>query len=150
MPRPRVAMRRIKEVLRLKQGLGLSDAAVARSARIARSTVKEYLDRATAAGLSRETAAGLSEEELDGRLFAAGDRRDVGRPLPDWEAIERELRGRGVTLRLLWLEYLSRHPGAIATPSSGRISMPGSGAPGHRRCASGMMPARRLKSIGPA
>jgi transposase len=103
-------MRRIKEVLRLKQGLGLSDAAVARSARIARSTVKEYLDRATAAGLSRETAAGLSEEELDGRLFAAGDRRDVGRPLPDWEAIERELRGRGVTLRLLWLEYLSRHP----------------------------------------
>src|SRR5205085_2933594 len=32
------------------------------------------------------------------------------RPLPDWEAVEKELRGRGVTLRLLWLEYLSRHP----------------------------------------
>jgi hypothetical protein len=30
--------------------------------------------------------------------------------LPDWEAVEKELRGRGVTLRLLWLEYLSRHP----------------------------------------
>ena len=29
---------------------------------------------------------------------------------PDWEAVEKELRGRGVTLRLLWLEYLSRHP----------------------------------------
>jgi DNA-binding transcriptional regulator LsrR (DeoR family) len=51
MPRPRVAMRRIKEVLRLKQVLGLSDAAVSRGARIARSTVKEYLDRAAAAGL---------------------------------------------------------------------------------------------------
>ena len=24
--------------------------------------------------------------------------------------VEQELRGRGVTLRLLWLEYLSRHP----------------------------------------
>ncbi len=30
--------------------------------------------------------------------------------MPDWEAVEKELRGRGVTLRLLWLEYLSRHP----------------------------------------
>ena len=30
MPRPKVAMRRIKEVLRLKEGLGLSDIAVSR------------------------------------------------------------------------------------------------------------------------
>src|SRR5712664_3464501 len=37
MPGPRVAMRRIKEVLRLKVGLGLSDTAVSRSVRIARS-----------------------------------------------------------------------------------------------------------------
>ena len=28
----------------------------------------------------------------------------------NWEVIEQELRGRGVTLRLLWLEYLSRQP----------------------------------------
>jgi transposase len=103
-------MRRIKEVLRLKQVLGLSDSAVARGARVARSTVKQYLDRAAAAGLSWEASQGLSEEELDRRLFAVGDRRDVDRPLPDWEVIEKELRGRGVTLRLLWLEYLARHP----------------------------------------
>ncbi len=103
-------MRRIKEVLRLKQVLGLSDTAVARGARVARSTVKQYLDRAAAAGLSWETAEGLSEEEFDRRLFAVADRRDVDRPLPDWEVIEKELRGRGVTLRLLWLEYLARHP----------------------------------------
>ena len=103
-------MRRIKEVLRLKEGLGLSDTAVSRSVRIARSTVKEYLDRAAAAGLTWETASGLSEEELDRRLFAAPDTRLSARPLPDWEAVERELRGRGVTLRLLWLEYLGQHP----------------------------------------
>ena len=64
MPRPKVAMRRIKEVLRLKEGLGLSDTAVSRSVRIARSTVKEYLDRAAAAGLNWETVAELSEESL--------------------------------------------------------------------------------------
>jgi transposase len=103
-------MRRIKEVLRLKEGLGLSDTAVSGSVRIARSTVKEYLDRAATAGLSWEIAAELSEEEVERRLFAAAETRDPDRPLPDWEAVEKELRGRGVTLRLLWLEYLSRHP----------------------------------------
>jgi hypothetical protein len=51
-------MRRIKEVLRLKHALGLSDAAVARGAKVARSTAKEYLDRAAAAGLSWEGAEG--------------------------------------------------------------------------------------------
>jgi transposase len=101
-------MRRIKEVLRLKQVLGLSDAAVSRGARVARSTVKEYLDRAAAARLNWAVAEALSEEDLDRRLF--GDGRDPERPLPDWETIEKELRGRGVTLRLLWLEYLGQHP----------------------------------------
>jgi transposase len=103
-------MRRIKEVLRLKQVLGLSDAAISRSARIARSTVKEYLDRAARAELSWAVAEGLSEEEVERRLFATTEVRDRDRPVPDWEGVEQELRGRGVTLRLLWLEYLSRHP----------------------------------------
>jgi transposase len=102
-------MRRIKEVLRLKEA-GLSDKAVSRGAGIARSTVKEYLDRAAAAGLSWQTACELSEEALDARLFVAADTRRADRPMPDWEAVEQELRGDGVTLRLLWLEYLGRHP----------------------------------------
>jgi transposase len=109
MPRPRMAMRRIKEVLRLK-ALGLSDVAVARGAKVARSTAKEYLDRAAAAGLSWAAAEELSEEELDRRLFVTADRRDPDRPMPDWEEVEKELRGRGVTLSLLWREYLDRTP----------------------------------------
>ena len=42
-------MRRIKEVLRLKEGLGLSDTAVSRSVRIARSTVVGRRDHAAMA-----------------------------------------------------------------------------------------------------
>jgi hypothetical protein len=87
-------MRQIKEVLRLKLALGLSDAVVSRGARVARSTVREYLVCTAAAGLNWETAERLGEEELDRRLFAISDGRDVGRPLPDWEVIEKELRGR--------------------------------------------------------
>src|SRR3981189_64392 len=109
MPRPKVAMRRVKEVLLLKEGLGLSDTAVSRSVRIARSTVKEYLDRAAAAGLNWETVAELSEEELDRRLFAAVDTRHWDRPLPDWEAVEKALRGRGGAC-------LGRHRGGYRYP----------------------------------
>jgi transposase len=103
-------MRRIGEVLRLKYELGLSESEIARGARLARSTVREYLDRAGASGLGYDEACGLADEELDRRLFAARDARDMDRPLPDWEVVEKELRRRGVTMKLLWLEYLSQHP----------------------------------------
>ena len=103
-------MRRIGEVLRLKYELGLSESEIARGARLARSTVREYLDRAAASGLGYDEACALADEELDRRLFAARDARDMDRPLPDWEVIEKELRRRGVTMKLLWLEYLSQHP----------------------------------------
>jgi transposase len=75
-----------------------------------RSTVKEYPNRAAQVGLSWAVAEGLSEEEVERRLFTTIQFRDTDRPVRDWEAVEQELRGRGVTLRLLWLEYLSRHP----------------------------------------
>ena len=43
-------MRRIKEVLRLKFELQLNDSQVAASARLARSTVQDYLHRAPQRG----------------------------------------------------------------------------------------------------
>ena len=97
-------MRRIREVLRLKFSLGLNDSQVARGAGIARATAQDYLRRISATGLNAEHLLALDDEALDQRLFPP--RRETARPLPDWEAIERELRGRGVTLRLLWHEYL--------------------------------------------
>lgn len=102
-------MRRIREVLRLKFQFGLNDTQVATSAGIARATVQDYLRRIAATGLNYEQLIALDDEALDQRLFPPRERRDIARPLPDWEAIERELRSRGVTLRLLWLEYLGGH-----------------------------------------
>jgi DNA-binding NarL/FixJ family response regulator len=52
MAAERLSMRKAKEVLRLKAA-GQSNRAIARSLRIARSTVAEYLSRAEAAGLGR-------------------------------------------------------------------------------------------------
>jgi transposase len=100
-------MRRIREVLRLKFQLGLNDSQVASSAGIARATVQDYVRRIAATGLSHEQLLALADEALGKQLFPPRERRNTDRPLPDWETIERELRGRGVTLRLLWLEYLA-------------------------------------------
>ena len=54
-------MRRIREVLRLRAELGSNLSAISAGAKLARSTVRAYLDRATAAGLDAVAADGLSE-----------------------------------------------------------------------------------------
>lgn len=105
-----LTMRKIKEILRMKWALGLSERQVAASLTIAHSTVGEYLKRAEQAGLDWEQARELGERELKVKLFppkAGGSRQ---RPEPDWEQIDKELKQKGVTRMLLWQEYLAEHP----------------------------------------
>ena len=83
MPRTRTQMRRIREVLRLKFNLGLSDSQVASGAGIARATVQDYLRRIAATGLDHEQLLALGDEALDQRLFPPRGQRETGRPLPD-------------------------------------------------------------------
>lgn len=102
-------MRRIREVLRLQQELGNNLSAIATAARLARSTVREHLRRAQAAGVDAGKAAGLDDEALEAALFP---RKDAAtRPEPDWARIDTELRRhKHVTRKLLWLEYKAEHP----------------------------------------
>ena len=111
MPRTRTVMRRIREVLRLKFQLGLNDTQVASGAGVPRTTVQDYLQRIAACGMTHGELLVLDDVALEQRLFPPREPRDTTRPLPDWESIERELRGRGVTLQLLWLEYLAGNRG---------------------------------------
>jgi transposase len=112
MPKERLTVRKIREILRLKKGLGLSNRAIARACKVSNSTVGEYLERAQKAGVGWPLPKGMSEDELYRRLFSEnGDEVTPStRPLPDWEAVRRELSRRGVTLKLLWIEYRERHP----------------------------------------
>jgi transposase len=109
-------MRRIKEVLRLKLELGLSDRQVAKSCSIARSTVSEYMNRAKKAGLSWPLPDDLDEGQLEERLFCevvGGARLSRGqrRPQPDFKMIHNELRRhKNVTMQLLWEEYKEASP----------------------------------------
>ncbi len=109
----RLPMRKIRDVLRLKQS-GRGHGEIARSCGIAHSTVLEYLRRAAAAGLSWPLPEGLGDAELEIRLFAAQAlKRDPDIPPPDCQYIYDELRDHrkvNLTLTQLWVEYKERTP----------------------------------------
>lgn len=112
MPKKRVPMRKLIEILRL-QSAGLSARQIARSCRVSRSTVGEYIARMRDAGLAWPLPEGMDEEEVERRLFGGGRPtrgRDESRPMAEWVEIHKELRRKGVTLRLLWQEYRQVHP----------------------------------------
>jgi transposase len=73
---------------------------------VSRSTVKEYLARAAAAGVTWPLADELTDEVLEERLFAAsGPRPETRRRLePDWAPLVREMKRPGVNLTVLWEE----------------------------------------------
>ena len=109
MPRKRSDMRRVKEILRLAHELGYSLRQIAKSVRLGRTSVSDYLTRAEAAGVRYEDIAGKSEAEIEALLFA-GPEPAQSRPMPDWAEVAAEMRKPAVTLLLVWQEYQDQHP----------------------------------------
>ncbi len=69
MPRQRLSMRRIRQLLTMRFGAGASARSIAQELGIAPSTVREYLSRAAAAGIVWPLAADVTDESLMARLF---------------------------------------------------------------------------------
>jgi transposase len=110
-------MRKIKEVLRLRFECHLSEREIARSCQISRTTVTEYLRRATIARLNWMEAAALGEVQIIERLFPVlppvAKPDDSQRPVPDFQHIYDQLRTYrkfNLTLTQLWTEYKEAHP----------------------------------------
>ena len=104
-------MRKIRDVLRLTQALGMSRRLVGEATGIGKTAVGDYVRRAAAAGLSWPIPDEIDDAELERLLFApAGFNRPSARIMPDWNHVHGELRRRGVTLLLLWEEYRAEHP----------------------------------------
>lgn len=98
-------MRKIQEVLRLYFGHSRSKREIARIIGVSPTTVSDYLARAKLAGLSYPLPSELDEPSLERLLFPPSEPSSVQRPAPDWLRVHNELRGKGVTLELLWQEY---------------------------------------------
>jgi len=90
MPAERIAMRQVRDVLRLNAA-GVTGNEIARRVGVASSTVRLTLKRLAAAGLSWPLPAEMTDAVLEARLFTAvgtkqGHRR---RDEPDWSAVHR-------------------------------------------------------------
>jgi transposase len=111
LPRPRIAMRQVRDILRLAWGQGLSHRQVGASLQIPFTTVAGHVRRARAAGLSWPLPEDLDDTALESLLFKKDPAPpSESRPVPDWNRVHAELRRKGVTLMLLWLEYKEAHP----------------------------------------
>ncbi len=102
-------MRNIKEILRLKWLNGVSVRGISKGCNIPRSTVNDYLQRATAAGLSWPLSEDMNDTRLERLLYPPKESVSAPRPLPDMACVHQELKCKGVTLFLLWQEYKAQH-----------------------------------------
>src|SRR5437763_2408070 len=111
MPAERIAMRQVRDVLRLKAA-GVSGNEIARRVGVASSTVRLTLKRLAVAGLSWPLPAELTDTALERQLFTAAGKKQGHRRRaePDWTSVHRELKRKHVTLQILWDEYIERHP----------------------------------------
>lgn len=113
MPRKRLSVRKLSEVLRLRFELKLSQNQIARSCTISQAAVCQYLQRARAAKITWPLPEGWNEAQLEEALFGPSPRRvyENQRPLPDFAGLHKELQDhRHLTLQLLWEEYRQNHP----------------------------------------
>jgi transposase len=72
---------------------------------VSTSTVSEYSTHAKATGLSWPLPEGMTAKQLEARLYPAkgSSRRKISQP--DWKCVHKEMKRKGVTLSLLWVEY---------------------------------------------
>jgi transposase len=103
-------MRKIREILRLKWDLGLTHREISQSCGLSSGAITECLKRAQRVGLSWPLPD-IDDAELEGQLYPpAMASRGAERAAPDMAHLHVELRSPGVTLRLLWEEYIAKHP----------------------------------------
>ena len=105
----RLGMEKVREILRLNEQ-GMSKTAIGRSCNVTRQTVRDYIRRANAADITYAQVITLPEERLQ-ELFGKkrAGRRVKDRTL-DFKHISMELCKKGVTLQVLWEEYLRSYP----------------------------------------
>jgi hypothetical protein len=103
MPRKRLSMRNIREILRLKHYCNRRIREISGSCGIGRGTVSDYLNRAKVAGISWPIPDDLTDTFLEQRLFPSTAPRTISpRFVPDFQEIHKELQSRKhVTLNLL-------------------------------------------------
>lgn len=111
MPAERVAMRLVREVLRLTYA-GVSKREVARRTGMAASTVRATIARFKLLGLIWPLPETITDSDLEARIYKSAGKKQGHRRIiePDWASLHREMKRKHVTLSILWDEYIAGDP----------------------------------------
>lgn len=109
MPKQRISLSMIKDVIRLKWHANLSHEQIATTLKVSKGVVAKYVSLATVAGLDWETVQHWNELQLSNVLLP---RAATSQPFvePDWGRIHQELDRKGMTLMALVAGVRGRPP----------------------------------------
>lgn len=105
MAMTRLFMGKLREILRLKCGMGLGDRQVAESCQTSHTTVGKYARLGQAAGVVWEQDQHLDDAELERKVLGAPVAPPRSKVVPDWTYVHTELKKKHVTLSILWEDY---------------------------------------------
>ena len=124
MPRPRIDIRKIREVLRLTLGEELSRRQVSAASGVPLTTAHDYLRRAASAGLKWPLPGDVDDAALEQMLYSQAARPPAaGRPLPDWRRVSGH---GGADLARVSRRGEPLAAGSVAGPVAG-MAVPGTG-----------------------
>jgi transposase len=103
-------MRTVREILRLRLGVGLSADKVASSCKISKATVLTYEKRFHDSGLSWPLPDDMDDTALKRAIRKPRAKGKPRRELPDMTYLIEEMKKPHVTLYLLWMEYRESNP----------------------------------------
>jgi transposase len=110
-----ISMINIRQIIRLHTQ-GSSKLKIAMQTGVARNTLKKYLAAFTASGLSFEEINSLSDKDLED-LFVKPEDKPINDKLQAlfslFPAIDKELKKKGITRRMLWEQYRAQHPDGL-------------------------------------
>ena len=107
-------MKKIREIIRLAETSGLSQRQIANAANVSRPVVSKTLQQFKASGLSRQEIKELSDSVLNDLLTEQKKLESKSDALKmNFPEYAKELKKKGVTLNLLWEEYLEKVPDGL-------------------------------------
>ncbi len=110
MSKERIAMRKIREVLRLKYENKISRNKIAVICKTSRSTVQDYIRRFEISGMSWPLSYEITDHILEHKLFPVKPALSNSRLHLDYTYLIQELKKPNVTMEVLWSEYKQAHP----------------------------------------
>jgi len=112
MARKRISMKKIRDIIRLKETSNLSERKIAKALNISRPVVAQYISDFRSCGLTYEQAKTIPDSQLLDLFQKRKSEKSVKyeKLIGEFPKIIQELKKTGVTLMTLWNEYQQENP----------------------------------------